>query len=125
MQNPAFLSGLVSLALGSRGQTSVPAGPGGAPVRVGALVNLASTLAAKATDDADALAGDPSDDSEAYLSAPSTCPSCDPAVAGDRASALLAFLQSADDSNSTVDDPGEWFDESFDDPIVEWFDDAW
>ena len=95
-------------------------------MRVGALVHLASTLAAKATDDADALAGDPSDDSEAYLSAPSTCPSCDPAVAGDRASALLAFLQSADDiGGGEGDEAGEWFDESFDDPIVEWFDDSW
>ena len=126
VQNPAFLSGLVSLALGSRGQTSVPAGPGGAPVRVGALVNLASTLAAKATDDADALAGDPSDDSEAYLSAPSTSPPSDPAVAGDRASALLAFLQSADDGGGEDDDAGAGFDETYDDPgIVEWFDETW
>ncbi len=107
VQNPAFLSSLVSLALGSAGQPTVPAGPDGTPVRVGAFMNLATTLAGKAAEDADALAGDAgSDGAEAYIAGADGCPSCDPAIATERADALLAFLQ-RQDAGEALDDSGE------------------
>jgi hypothetical protein len=114
VQNPAFLSSLVALALGSQGQSAVPVGAGSQQVPVGALVNLASNLIGKAAEDADALAGDAEGLSESYLRDASGCLTCDPAVPSQRADVLLRFLQEADEATATLADTYEetWGDDA-------------
>jgi hypothetical protein len=118
VQNPAFLSSLVALALGSRGQSTVPVGTEGKHVPRGALINVANSLIAQTAQDADALVSDDgSDDSDSYLRDAVGSFTCDPAVPEQRANTLLQLLQEEDESLSALydayaeaeaDDDADW-----------------
>jgi hypothetical protein len=107
VQNPAFLSSLVALALGSQGTSTVPLGPEDKQVPVGALVNVAASLAGEVAEDADALSADTETISDEYLRDESGRLTCDPAVPRDRAHALLGLLQ-REDEWQLGDTEGEW-----------------
>ena len=98
VQNPAFLSSLVSLALGLKGQPTVPVGSDDKPVPLGAFLNVANNLLAKTTEDAEALVGDGDAESLSYLRSETGCLACDPAVPSERAKALLDLLQREEES---------------------------
>jgi hypothetical protein len=114
VQNPAFLSSLIALALGPQGQQTVPLGADGKPVRVGAFVNAANSLASQAAQDADALVldGDTESEADTYLKDESGAFLCDPAVPEQRANALLKLLQQDDKSFSARTGDGETDDET-------------
>jgi hypothetical protein len=101
-QNPAFLSSLIGLALGSNGQQTVPVGPGNVSVPAGAFMNLAANLVGQVAQDADDLAGDAADLGDAYLRDGEGCLTCDPATPRQRADALLQLLQGEDESFSAL-----------------------
>lgn len=115
VQNPAFLSSLASLALGPEGARAVQVGDGGTQVPVGAFMNLASTLVAQATQDADALAGDQEEAADGYLRDRAGRLTVDPVVPEARADALLRLLQEEDDSaesnDSGWDEDGDFTDD--------------
>jgi hypothetical protein len=105
VQNPAFLSSLVALTLGSRGQPTVPVGTDDKQVPRGALINAANSLTAQVAQDADALVVDGgSDDSDSYLRDATGQFTCDPAVPEQRAQTLLRLLQEEDESFSAFYD---------------------
>lgn len=116
VQNPAFLSSLIALTLGSRGQSTVAVGTDGKQVPRGALINAANSLTAQAAQDADALVSDAgSDDSDSYLRDATGSFTCDPAVPEQRAHTLLRLLQEEDESLSALydaydetDDDADW-----------------
>jgi hypothetical protein len=123
-QNPAFLSSLVALALGSKGQSTVPVGTGGQQAPLGAFMTLASSLAGKAAEDADTLLGGGESLSESYLRDETGCFTCDPAVPAQRAAALLRLLQQEDETAASVlGQSGE--DDWRDDLDGEWWQDEW
>jgi hypothetical protein len=97
VQNPAFLSSLVALALGSQGTSTVSIGPEDKQVPVGAFVNVATSLAGEAAEDADALTADTESVSDEYLRDESGRLTCDPAVPRERVHALLGLLQREDE----------------------------
>jgi hypothetical protein len=113
-QNPAFLSSLVALALGSQGQSTVPVGGGDREVPVAALVNLATNLAGRVAEDADALLGAGDESSDAYLRDETGGFTCDPAVPAQRAEALLRLLQQEDEAAWMLGDTDEeaWGDDA-------------
>jgi len=108
VQNPSFLSSLVALALGSQGQSTVPVGAGNQQVPVGAFMNLATSLAGRAAEDADALGGDGESLSDSYLRDATGCLTCDPAVPAQRAEALLKLLQQEEEAACTWSDDLDW-----------------
>ena len=115
VQNPSFLSSLVALALGSQGQSTVPVGTASRPVPVGAFMNLVTSLAGRAAQEADALAGDGESTSDSYLRSETGCLTCDPAVPEQRADALLKLLQRADEAAPMLGDmDGEVWDGDID-----------
>lgn len=91
IQNPALLSSLLALIMGSSGKTSVPVGTG-TEVPVGAMMNLVGVLANRAAEDAESILEDQQDGTPAYLFDESGCLSCDPAIPSHRADALLRVL---------------------------------
>jgi hypothetical protein len=94
-QNPDMLKSLLSLALGAHGKQSIPVGKGEQTVPVGAFMNLLSTLAGKATADAESLLLE-SDEMTAYLRDSEGDFMVDPAVPEDRAQALYETLLDAE-----------------------------
>ena len=98
VQNPAFLSSLVALALGSNGQRNVPIGGSDESVPVGAMLNLANTLVSQATQDADSfIRDDEGAGADSYLKSGDDY-LCDPTVPTQRANVLMQLLQRADES---------------------------
>jgi hypothetical protein len=120
VQNPAFLSSLVALALGSQGRPTVPVGASPEEVPNAAFLTLAMQLAGQAAEDADALVGGGESLSDAYLRDETGYFTCDPAVPAQRASALLRRLQQEDETVSLLEAPEE---EWGDDLDGEWWQD--
>jgi hypothetical protein len=92
IQNPALLSSLLALVMGPDGKTSVPIGPNGTDVPVGAMMNLVGVLANRAAEDAEEILVARQDGTPTYLLDESGCLTCDPAVPSQRADALLRML---------------------------------
>jgi hypothetical protein len=123
VQNPSFLSSLVSLALGSQGRPTVPVGASNEEAPVGAFMTLARELAGEASEDADALLGGGETLSDSYLRDPTGCFTCDPAVPAQRARALLQRLQHEDEVIASL---GESEAETWGDDLDgEWWQDEW
>jgi hypothetical protein len=125
VQNPAFLSSLIALALGSRGRPTVPVGMSGEEAPVGAFVTLAMNLAGKAAEDADALLGDGDNLADSYLRDETGCFTCDPAVPDQRADALLRRLQQADEAVAMLGESEDEDEDSTDDLDDEWWQEQW
>jgi hypothetical protein len=100
IQNPALLSSLLALVMGSDGKTSVPIGSRGTDVPVGAMMNLVGVLANRAAEDAEEILAVRQDGTPAYLFDESGCLTCDPAVPSQRADALLRALSAERDGSS-------------------------
>jgi hypothetical protein len=102
IQNPALLSSLLALVMGSHGKTSVPVGAAGTEVPVGAMMNLIGVLANRAAEDAEEILAARQDGMPGYLFDESGCLTCDPAVPSQRADALLRVLSA--ESPESVDE---------------------
>jgi hypothetical protein len=94
IKDPALLSSLLALVLGSSGKSSIPVGNTGAEVPVGAMMNLVGVLANRAAEDAEQILAARQDGTPAYLLDQDGCLTCDPAVPSHRADALLRLLSS-------------------------------
>jgi hypothetical protein len=123
VQNPAFLSSLVSLALGAHGQPTITVGSEDKQVPVGAFANLLTTLASRVTQDADALLAESEGPVDSYLMDDEGAMRCDPAVPSQRADVLLELL-AEEAAVAAVDDAGE-DDQEDQDWIESWDDDNW
>lgn len=93
IQDPALISSLLSLVLGTNGRSAIPL-KGGGEIPVGALTNLVSVLAGKASEDAEDILMARQDAVPSYLLDDHGCLTCDPANPRDRADALLRVLRS-------------------------------
>ena len=104
IQNPALVSSLLSLTMGANGAATVPVGGGGTQVPVGAMMNLVGTLANQAAEDADAiLLTSEADSAPEYLLNESGCVSCDPAVASQRADAVMRLLNAVTEAEAEAE----------------------
>lgn len=92
IRNPAFVASLLSLAMGANGAPTVPVGTLGTAVPVGAMMNLTRTLINRATEDAEEILLSTRDGAPDYLLDAEGCLSCDPAIASQRADALMRLL---------------------------------
>ena len=93
IHDPALLSSLLSLVLGSLGRTSVALGNGRGEVPVGALMNLVSELASRAAEDAEEILASREAAVPSYLFDDQGCLTCDPANPSECADALLRTLR--------------------------------
>jgi hypothetical protein len=91
-QNPAFLTSLLSLVMGSQGRTSVPVA--GKDVPVAAFMNLVSTLAGQAAQGAP-MTSQPTEEESipSYLTDAEGRPLVDPVDPVQRADVLMKLLQ--------------------------------
>jgi hypothetical protein len=109
LQHPALLQSIVGQVLGPAGARAVPVGPAAIPVGFGAFMNALSVLANQAASEAEAYGTLDESEATAYLRDASGQLTYDPAVAEERAAALLALLGSGEADGGTL---GDWGAES-------------
>jgi hypothetical protein len=102
-QNPDMLKSLMALALGSHGKKSIKVGKSGPTVGAGAFINLLSTLAKKASEDADELSRE-SEAASAYWLDSEGDYLADPADPESRAEALYSVLADAENERMIVEE---------------------
>lgn len=114
IQNPAFLTSLLALAMGRHGRASVPVGERGTEVPHGAFMNLLSSLAGRAAQEAEMLSmpDESEETAPSYLLDSEGNFLCDPAVPAQRAGVLLRLLEQEDEPLPTHEEVSEH------DPVV-------
>jgi len=124
LQHPALLQSMLGAALGGAGARAVAAGPNATPVPFGAFMNALSVLANQAASEAEGFGEPDESEATAYLRDASGEFRYDPAVAEERAGALLALLGAHETHHGSVD--AGWTGESYDngdarEGIDDWF----